>query len=193
MRTSTLIAVLCVALFLAACGQSEPERELPTLIPLDEATEGTIQQLTPTPPAATATPRTRPTLPPSWTPTPQSSPTPQPSTATPAPPIPEAQIDAISEACSVFGPDVANSDDRITVGESPTVAWTPVEGATLYRLYVFDEAGNQLHLWIGAETAYTISADILTREIRYGWEVQPLDAAGIQMCHGRGGLINARD
>jgi hypothetical protein len=192
MRTSTLIGVLCVVLLLAACGQSEPERELPTLIPL-EMNDESDQEPTPTPPAATATPRTRPTLPPSWTPTPQPTATPGPPTATPGLPIPQAQIDTILEACSVFGPDLVNSDERISVGDSPTVAWTSVEGATLYRLYVFDEAGNQLHLWIGAETSYTIPADVITREIRYGWEVHPLDADGIQMCYGRGGLINARD
>jgi hypothetical protein len=153
----------------------------------------------PTPPA-TQPPRERPTLPPTWTPTFTVTPIEPVSTPTeslPPPPPPPAQI---REECGTFAPDLGQSTERIRLGERPTLYWTPVAGAALYRLYIFDENNLELSInertplyqWIGEETFHTVPEDVFQLPIRYGWEAQPLDAAGIQICVGRGHLINAR-
>lgn len=193
--TRVIGVMVIMVLALTACA-SDDEGELPTLMP-DMAQE---EEAPPTEapsepdaiPTATEQPRTRPTLPPTWTPTPLPSMTP-----TPLPPPTQDPANAGSQSeilasCGEFGPVSGGEEISIRVGETPEIVWRAVPEAGLYRLYIFDETGFMIHQWIGEETTYTPRADLFTTPSLYGWEVEPLDPQGIQICPGRGGLINAR-
>jgi hypothetical protein len=97
--------------------------------------------------------------------------------------------------CSTFAVDVAQSARDFPANTEPQVFWTPVQGATQYRvsLFSFDEFGNPTFEFDGytAETNYTFTIDLFLFEAGrpYGWEVYPIDNRGIQMCISRGGEL----
>lgn len=170
---------------LAACGggQAEP---LPTAFPT--LSDQSIIESTPTPEPTPTTSSGRPTLPPSWTPTIAPTLTP---TFTPTLP-PTSGVQPVSSACGVFGPDFANSTREFNVGDSPTIAWTAVEGARLYRLILINAQQVELFTTLVEGTSYTFDPETFVVAGRYGWDVEPLDQFGIQMCIRRGDIMIAR-
>ncbi len=172
--------LVIVGLLLAACDQNSPTQEIPTLVPQDPTPTAENLESTERPP--------RPTLPPTWTPT---SP---PDTPTPIETVTEAVVEQVIDAtprpeCANFGPDMSVSEENFALGRMPTVSWTAVPNAQLYWLVLTDINGTEVHEAFIAETSYTFPADIFRGPMRYGWEVRPLDAAGIQMCIGRGATL----
>ncbi|GAB4510455.1 MAG: hypothetical protein OHK0046_07320 [Anaerolineae bacterium] len=188
-----LFIMIILGLLLAACGGSDGNNDLPTTIaPVAESTtEETTQPEESQPAEATATPTRagRATLPPSWTPEPSETPLPPTATNTA---IPTLEIIDAPPACNGFGPNTLETDETIQLGNSARVAWRPVEGARLYRIVVIDPQGNTILEELTDQTSYTISPNVFLAAVRYGWEVRPLDNVGIQMCPGRGGLLNVR-
>jgi hypothetical protein len=201
-RSLLTIPALVVCFVLAACGGNaspdptalpDPASTEPVSAPLGETTEetsGLQAEASPVLPS-TSTPLPtarsgRPTLPPSWTPTtgPTSTAvlTPTPSATQPIPPTA-----AVSEtACLNFAVDPERTTASFRLGESPTLAWTPVEGARLYRVFVFDATETRLHEQLVEATEYTVPADVFQEVGVYGWLSEPLDPVGIQMCFGLG-------
>jgi len=186
--------LLLTLLLLAACGgngDSDSEGGDGDTVPPTEVPAG--EDATPTREAqveVTPTTRGRPTLPPTWTPTPSPSAT---VTLGATVPVATLAVETIPPSCTGFGPDLQASDREFTIGESPTIVWTAVEGAGLYRVFVFDEASQQLFLELTEDTQLSINPDVFTVPGRYGWTVEPLDEVGIQMCFGRGEMLIARE
>lgn len=173
------LIILSLLVILAACTQQA--QELPTLIPT-----ATIPEATNTPEPTPTETQAPPTLPPTWTPTFTETVVPTETevfpTATP--------LDAsggLPEACNTFAVDGVNTQVEFEIGASPIVAWTPVEGAELYRVTLSDQFGRILKddIYI-AETQYQFSPDFFELNTVYGWSVIPLDAVGDQMCFPRG-------
>ncbi len=194
------IAFFCLGLMLmlVACDQAEDNPPTATSAPPTP----TQEQLVDTPvPAPTRTPFVRSTLPPTWTPTPSPEPTPEGEEpagvdaepedggAAPPPVVPAT----INPACGTLGPDrEIFTDANFDLGESPRIAWTPVEDAALYRVIITSEAGFEVHNVLIEETVYDVNPDVFEREGPYGWDVIPLDAFGVQMCIGRGDMLLAQ-
>ncbi|NWF68617.1 MAG: hypothetical protein HXY40_06000 [Chloroflexi bacterium] len=185
LRNGLLIAL--VGLLLAACN-AQPTPVLPTLVPSN----------TPLPTQAeTPTPQPQPTeivatfaLPPTWTPTAISSPTPAPATPTLEPTIP--QVTAL-DVCGTFGVDYSRTTRQFPLNTEPTLAWTAVAGASIYRISLFAADANGILTTLFddvyvAETSYTITSGIFQFQVGtvYGWEVYPIDNLNRQMCLSRG-------
>lgn len=173
--------LLIVLAVLAAC-QPQAEVTLPTLAPTlgqevvtDEATEPPVTEVT-------AAPAERATLPPTWTPSPGApTETPLPITDTPIPTVPPPPSPL--SVCAAFGVDpVRNATTFFTLGASPEVYWTPVEGAVSYFVRLINESAEELVSDYVAETTFSFPADLFERDKRYAWEVYPLDNLGQQMC-----------
>lgn len=179
------VGTLSLAGVLAACGgrQAEP---LPTAFPT--LSDQAVIESTPTSEPTPTTSSVRPTLPPSWTPTIAPTPTP---TSTPTLP-PTVDVQPISPVCSTFGPDFANSVREFNLGESPTVSWIAVEGARLYRLMLFNAQQIEILTTLVDGTSYTFDPESFPASGRYGWDVEPLDQFGIQICIRRGDTLLAR-
>jgi len=198
MKTSILLFLVMI---LAACGSSNDDETpvLPTRFEGDQVTTEAIDNPSQTPtieiPTATSAPIIRPTLPPTWTPT--SAPTETPTqvrspTSTPFIPPPSTGNDPNqSESCLNYRVDFEASTEEFRLGTSPTIAWTPVDGVGLYRVYVIDEFENQLFFELTTETTLQIPAETFTELGTYGWSVEPLDPVGIQMCTARGSEFTA--
>ncbi|MBC7871290.1 MAG: hypothetical protein H7Y09_10665 [Chitinophagaceae bacterium] len=193
MKRFWLIAYLIFAiLFIAACDGAQ---EAATIVPTSESTmqpasvtdEATSTELPTLPPA-------RPTLPASWTPVPTMAVTDVPAGSAPTQAVvaPPLTVEGSNPACSTFGPDPATNTTEFFLEESPRVGWTAVDGARLYRLFVFDAEQTRIHERLVEETFYDIPAEVFSLAGRYGWEVEPLDGLGIQMCLARGEEIRAR-
>ena len=198
MKFRIVMILSCLVIVLAACGGGNDATDLPQL-PTSaadaqntaDASEVQVEDVptdanVPTSDAPPINTRVaRPTLPPTFTPTivPTLTPTVVP-TATNTLEAPNA----VSDACSSFGPDFALITRAFNVGQSPVIAWTAVDGATVYRIYVYDENRSQVTIdpLFTEEINFTLPPDLFTRAGRYSWDVEPLDAAGIQMCLGRG-------
>ena len=181
---------LCLMLALVACDSGgDAEDTLPTRGQVDEENSDTVddEAVDPTPTAESLESQSSgpPTLPPSWTPEPTNTLIPQPTRFETMPPP------TVRPACQEFRIDREQSSDEITLGENPILAWTQVPGAGSYRVRLFDESGVPItdDPPIAVENVYTLSGEYFTMPGRYGWEVQPLDAAGIQMCTGLGDLL----
>lgn len=192
-------SVLILLIALVACAPQDDT--LPTLAPLDveptteiEITPTTIDtaidaDITPTDVQAdnTSTTFSRPTLPPTWTPLPEST---EPPTETPVIPTITPFFPAnntLPAGCDTFAIDDENTTIRFNIGDSPTVVWTAVDGASQYRVGLTDATGliikDDIFL---TETSYTFSADLFELGKFYGWTVYPLDVQNIQMCNFRG-------
>lgn len=178
---------LSMVFLVSACGQSE---DLPTAIvlptspPTDEVEE--VQSVEE--PTATATPIVAPTLPPTWTFTPDYSPTPLPTnTEIPPTETPLPAPDTVSPACDDFAADATLSTREFVIGEAPTAAWTSVEGAVLYRVFLYTFSSKVMRDDIYTDqTSWTFNPDEFELGENYIWAVWPLDAIGDQMCFERG-------
>jgi len=194
------IALLLIGLGLVACTTTEDTGPLPTqpfeaventVIEADTTADTTTTDATPTVALPTNTPQGPRPLPPTWTPTPTFSIS-IPPTETLAPtldagatwiassPVPEATA---NPGCVTFNLDPSRTINTITLGNSPTLAWTAATGAVLYRVYVYNADGQiQLHEELVETTTITVNPDVFREEGTYVWTVAPLDPFGIQMC-----------
>lgn len=192
------IIVLLLVMILAACGSSNDDGDetpaLPTRFEVAtatvEATEAPVEEAS-SEPVASNTPLPRPTLPPTWTPEAEAT-----ATITQLPPtatafIPSGDTTSQSEACLNYRVDFDVATREFRLGSSPTIAWTPVEGVGLYRIYVIDEFENQIYFDLVTETTVVIPAETFTYVGLFGWSVEPLDTVGVQMCTARGGEFTA--
>lgn len=176
---------MAVLVLVSACNTTTDESALPTLLVTQQQINTTAPSSEPTSSPTqgpTATLRVRPTLPPTWTLTPTLSPTPTATLVVPTR-TPVVIQNTLPPACSTFDAVFAESDVQFNVGQSPRVTWTAVEGAELYRLILSGPGGviinDQIYL---RETTYTFEASLFTAGQLYGWEVYPINPAGIQMC-----------
>ncbi|MFW5691948.1 MAG: hypothetical protein ACOCX3_01210 [Chloroflexota bacterium] len=216
MRPIHILMVLLfsvVVITVTACGGDEetpvePTRFVPTVedtAPVTPETEAGEEAASSTPDLPTATPTTieRRPLPPTWTSTPELLPTPtltdEASRATPtedqdagvvSPPV-EASTER--EECAAFSVDFEQSTREFMLGTAPTIAWTAVPNTGLYRVTVFNEAEEEVHTQLVETTTYTIPFDVFRLPGPYGWNVEPLDLIGVQMCTSRGDVMFARD
>jgi hypothetical protein len=189
MKKSLMIVILLAAMLVtAACGSGSEATPAPTQTQIEATAE--VQADSTSTPTAGMTPTISllaPTLPASWTPTGTQTPT---ETPTPTPSPAPVVVATANPACEPFRVDFEITQREINLGETLTVGWTPVEGAGLYRVFVYDITLQDLRLkeelLDSNFLAYTFAQDVFPRAGRYGWEVQPLDAVGIQMCLGVG-------
>lgn len=185
MQKRLIITLLFASvMIISACSQEAQslptEVSFPTDVPPTE-TEEII-------PTATATPAERSTLPPTWTPTTEVTDTPIPTetevvaTVTPLP-----APDTVSTACDTFQANSELSTREFVVGESPVAAWTPVDGAVLYRVFLYDFNSRTLRDDIYTDqTSWTFDPNVFELGQNYIWAVWPLDSIGDQMCFERG-------
>ncbi len=128
-----MIARWLLPLLLIAAACQAPASAPPTLVP-----ELTI---TPAPDTATDLPLQRPTLPPTWTPI--SLPT---EIVTSSPVWPTATLflprSTVPATCDSFMADMQRSQIEFELGQSPSAAWTQVEGAVQYRLILASASGR---------------------------------------------------
>ena len=190
----TILQLIVIMLLVSACGGGEDE-PLPTAIqlptdvsPTVEEVDGQTAEETPT---VEPTRVSNPTLPPTWTFTPEPSETPIPTATevvdTPTPfPTPRT----VSIACDTFAADLEVSTREFIPGEAPVAAWTPVEGAELYRVFLSTRTNKMIRNDIyTAETSFTFDPNSFEFGEFYLWAVWPLDAIGDQMCFERGGEL----
>ncbi len=205
-RISITISLIFVVV-LAACGEdSPPQQALPTaiVIPGEPSQEPNTDDPTPTQEidSPTRQPGSRPTLPPTWTPEPSN--TPIPPSETPIPDLNAISVEpapTIPSGCTGFGADTLESQEEITLGQTARIAWRSVDGAGAYWIVIYDASNDNVDMEFLpvifedfiSNTAYTIPAEVFRAPVRYGWEVRPLDAVGIQMCQGRGEMIIVRN
>jgi hypothetical protein len=204
------IGLVCIALFMAACGQqqatqapaaatrrTEVTSEAATEVP--SPTELVRSTLPPTwTPVLSYTPSITPTasitLTPSITPTPSLTPTVTPTvtlTYTPTPNMTNAFLlsQPLTPECADFGVDTTRTQRQFPSGTQPTVVWTPVESAVAYQIRLYDPNQTTIASETTIETEFTFDADLFELNQLYGWEVAPLDADGVQLCPARGGLL----
>ncbi len=183
------IAFLLVIITVAVACSPAAEETLPTLAPEALASPQPPAVDTPVESSSTATPAlpaatpTRFELPPTWTPTFTHTPSPTPTfTPSPEPVLPPT----LPATCDTFAVDRERSSRTFNVGTSPLVAWTEAEGTLYYRLTVYNDIGMPIFEELVTETQYALPADLFEEGRRYGWQVHPVDQAGIQMCYNRG-------
>jgi hypothetical protein len=187
-----LLFILIVLLGALAACNAQPTPVLPTLIPTStnppDPTDTEVPTQGPTREVATFS------LPPTWTPTVIPTETPIPATPTQqivATMVPVTPLDV----CSNFAVDFSNSTTSFPANTEPVVAWTAIQGASLYRVTLFapDNLGNLVALFDGYtdQTSYTFTQALYTFEVgtQYGWEVYPVDNQNQQMCTSRGGEL----
>ncbi len=193
MQKRVLLIMMVLLSALAACN-AQPTPVLPTLVPTSTtAPEATTTDIPSAEPArAQVTPTAR-SLPPTWTFTPVPSETPRRATATLVATVP--QITPL-DVCGTFAVDFSRTVTSFPADTEPVVAWTPVQGAQIYRVTLFapDDFGNLASLFDGYtdQTSYTFTSDLYTFEVgeQYGWEVYPIDNLERQMCTSRGGELS---
>lgn len=182
------IIIVCAVLIvlITACSQGE---ELPTAIafPTDEppTEEPQAQEVEAT---ATNSPAPPSTLPPTWTFTPEVTETLVPTetvvleTVTP---LPSPKV--VSSVCDTFQADPELSTRQFIIGETPVAAWTAVEGAVLYRVFLYDFQGGTMRDDIYTDqTSWSFDPNVFELGQNYIWAVWPLDVIGDQMCFERG-------
>jgi|GEM_PF-645595 len=187
-----MIQFFAIMLLVSACGGQEEalptEVEFPTdVLPTVDEVEAQVEEE----PTETPTPVVNPTLPPTWTFTPEPSETPIPTateileTSTPLP-TPKT----LSAACNTFGADPERSTRQFVVGEAPVAAWTDVEGAELYRVFLSSFSQTLIRDDIYTDqTSFTFDPNSFELGEIYVWAVWPLDSIGDQMCFERGGEL----
>lgn len=179
-KKRTLLLVISL-LVLTACDQ---ETAVPPTLPVEATSEIVV-------PTATETATPRPTLPRATLP-PEPTDTPTPTATLPPPTLEEAtllpQIEGVEplSVCESFAVDLANTMIEFPFGTSPTVRWTPVEGAVGYRVRIYNVRNSARELsdqpLFTDQTSYTFDAAFFQAGQSYGWDVYPVDAAQVQMC-----------
>lgn len=189
-----ILQLIVIILLVSACGGGNDE-PLPTAVefptdvsPTVEDVEAQADEVTPT---EEPTRVSNPTLPPTWTYTPEPSETPIPTateivdTATPYP-TPRT----VSVACDTFSADPERATREFFPGEAPVAAWTAVDGAELYRVFLSTRTNRVIRNDIyTAETSFTFDPNSFEFGEFYLWAVWPLDSIGDQMCFERGGEL----
>ena len=182
-----MIIICCVVGFLVgACSQAEA---LPTAVSFPTEVPPTeTPDITPT---FTSTPAPVSTLPPTWTFTPEVTDTPIPTnTEVPATVTPLPAPETVESVCDTFQADPGLSTRQFIIGESPVAAWTPVEGAVLYRVFLSNFSLQTIKDDIYTDhTSWTFDPNSFELGENYVWAVWPLDAIGDQMCFERGGEL----
>lgn len=185
MRQHTALTGIAFALIvLVAC--TNQQQALPTLIPTSTAPATTeVSEQTPT---TEPTRRVVPTFPPTWTPAaarelPVETPT------TEAAPVIEVTLPTPLAACATFLEDAARNPRSFSIGESPQVFWTAVEGASAYHIVLVsvdpatpEALPGDVFADFTSDTNYTFPAELFEAGKLYGWEVYPVDGVGQQMC-----------
>jgi hypothetical protein len=178
-----IIIIVIMSLVISACSQQE---ELPTVVAFPTEIPPTEVEIT-VEPTLTPVPRELATLPPTWTNTPDVTATIE-ATATPAETatfLPEPK--AVSVACDTFQIDTEKTTKEFFIGESPIGAWTAVDGAALYHVFLYDFRGRTINDQIYTEdTFWEFNPDHFELGENYIWAVWPLDSVGDQMCFERG-------
>lgn len=175
-----LLPVSLMIMLVAAC---QPAAEaLPTLAPTLVQDTATEEPTEPPVTVVTAAPPEMPTLPPTWTPSlGMATETSVPPSVTPLPTVPPPPSPLA--VCAAFGVDaVRNTSTFFTLGSDPQVFWTPVEGAVSYYLRLINESAEELFSDYVVGTTFTFQSDLFQKDIRYAWEVYPIDNLGQQMC-----------
>ena len=184
MRNKWMIIIIVVmSLFVSACSQPEAlptAVSFPTDVPPTDLPEMTA---TPIPPTL----GDRATLPPTWTSTPDVTETPD-FTETPnvtATDLPTPN--AVAQACENFEVDNELTTKEFIIGESPIAAWTQIDGAVLYHVFLYDFDGRTINDQIYTEdTFWEFNPDHFKLGQNYIWAVWPLNSIGDQMCFERG-------
>lgn len=187
-KRSIIIFCTVLMLIVTACGQPE---DLPTAVafPTDvPPTEDPEAQAVEVEDVATETPFVASTLPPTWTPTFEPTETLIPTeTEIPDTFTPQPTIEATPSVCDTFAADPELSTREFIVGETPVVAWTPVEGAVLYRVFLYRFNGRTMRDDIYTDlTTWSFDPNVFELGENYLWAVWPLDSIGDQMCFERG-------
>lgn len=159
---------------LAACTPQNNDI-LPTLIPTIQPVV-TQEQATPPP---TNTLSARPTLPPTWTPSVVPTETALGPTETP---VPVFTAIPTLVACAPFDVDREKSASTFIVGTPTQVFWTPVQGASRYRISIINGFNQEVFFDYAIDATYTFKADQFEAGQRYAWRVYPEDSLLRQMC-----------
>ena len=186
MKWHFVMVYTLLGISLTACGGNQ--ESLPTLVPVENEMASPTPEmlleasLTPTIQASdTPTFAPRATLPPTWTPTATWTPTETPTVFVPTS-TPFVPRNTLPASCGQFDVVFADSTIEFPIGSTPRIAWVGIEGAELYRVILTGPRGivnDQIYL---SETSYSFDASLFRVGDIYGWEVYPIDAAGIQMC-----------
>ena len=105
------------------------------------------------------------------------------------PPTPAASM-TYSSVCSSFQLDTQKTTIRMRVNTVGTIAWTSVEGAEGYEVWVIFLDGRYIVDQKTAETSINIPQEIFRVPGGYGWEVMPLKN-GDRLCPSLTGVIVA--
>jgi hypothetical protein len=180
-----LMGIAFVLSMVAAC--TNQQQALPTLISTPTAPATTeVSEQTPT---TEPTRRVAPTFPPTWTPAEaEVTPVETPTTEEVAPVV-EVTLPTPLEACATFREDVARNSRSFSIGESPQVFWTAVQGAAAYHIALVsvdpatpEALPGEVFADFTPDTNYTFPAELFEASKLYGWEVYPVDGVGQQMC-----------
>jgi hypothetical protein len=183
-----IIIILVIGLVISAC--SSQAKVLPTVVafPTDIPPTESLPTVTPEVTVTlTATSAELSTLPPTWTFTPDVTETPIVAEESLDTPTPLPTPSKIELACESFQADSERSIKKFIIGESPVAAWTSVEGAVLYHVFLYDFDSKTINDQIYTdETFWTFNPDHFELGQNYIWAVWPLDSIGDQMCYERG-------
>jgi hypothetical protein len=100
---------------------------------------------------------------------------------------PDGTLDALRAlptfaACTTFAVDSSVTPQTFLHQQPVTVAWGAAEGASFYRISLFDLTGRAIFADSTRDTRYTFPAELFVFGNFYGWEVRPFDVNGIQYC-----------
>lgn len=184
-----MILLCALALLLGACAQAQPTAAPTNAAPQGAATAATVTD------APTATPLMRSTLPPTWTPNWTASPVVPTGTYTM---MPEPTVDMTAtylitaptlEVCANFGEDIERNSLTFPINSSPQVYWTEVEGAAIYRVTLYNAAGEMLSDSFSETPPASFDAEWFELDNNYFWEARPFSGTGVQLCAPRGAVL----
>ena len=93
------------------------------------------------------------------------------------------------EVCTNFGEDVERNSLTFPISTSPQVYWTAVEGAAIYRVTLYNAAGEMLVDSFSETSPVSFDAELFELDNNYFWEVRPFSGTGVQLCVPRGALL----
>ncbi|NDJ61909.1 MAG: hypothetical protein GYB67_12335 [Chloroflexi bacterium] len=176
MRNRLTLGSLAGLLLIASCSALQP----PTPTPFPTNTPVPVTPSATFTPLPTPTPITPIVLPPTWTPIFVPSPT-----LTPEFVSLERSGRPTLAACANFGEDLNQNSFIFQFGTQPRVYWTPMSGAVLYQITLYDpELEILVRDVIDIESGqnYAFDADLFELDQIYRWEVVPLNGDRFQLC-----------